>query len=237
MTRAARFPPWVPLFAFVLSSSLCYADLHPTRVEENSNCLECHADHATGEHVHPAVKLGCASCHSIENREDSSYVVLKPVKAILCRECHPPAALQRPHFPYASGMCLRCHDPHTSVNPHLLRAKVNDLCLECHLRTASSTPSRFLPTIYLSSDKTMGHPYERHPVSGSRDPLTGGEMSCISCHLAHGGGKVHYLKMAAEIPEDALNQSTEIKDMCHKCHLQLWGLDGASGKKKRKKAK
>jgi len=37
---------------------------------------------------------------------------------------------------------------------------------------------------------------------------------------------LHYLKMGAEIPEDALNQNTETKDMCHKCHLILWGLDG-----------
>ena len=59
----------------------------------------------------------------------------------------------------------------------------------------------------------------------------------MSCHLAHGGGKAHYLKMASEIPEDALNQNIETKDMCTQCHMRLWGLEGAVEKKKQKKNK
>jgi hypothetical protein len=43
--------------------------------------------------------------------------------------------------------------------------------------------------------------------------------------------------MGSQIPEDALNQTTETNDMCRKCHMLLWGLDGASGKKKTKKTK
>jgi predicted CXXCH cytochrome family protein len=222
--------------AWLLGSCLCYAGQHPTRIDANSNCLECHADHATGDHVHPAVKQGCTSCHSIENREDASNVVLKQAKGVACFECHEPTAFLYPHLPYASGMCTRCHNPHLAANPHLLRAKVNELCLSCHLRTTETVPSRYMPTIALTANNSIGHPYERHPVSGSHDPLTGGEMSCISCHRAHGGAQLHQLKMGAEIPEDALNQNTETKDMCRKCHLLLWGLDGAvSGKKHKKK--
>ncbi|MGA7770224.1 MAG: cytochrome c3 family protein [Candidatus Sulfotelmatobacter sp.] len=221
--------------AWLLGSCLCYAGPHPTRVDANSNCLECHADHATGDHVHPAVKQGCVSCHSIENRADGSDVVLKQAKGVACFECHEPATFPYPHLPYASGMCTRCHNPHVSANPRLLRAKVNELCLSCHLRTAETVPSRYMPTIALTANDSMGHPYERHPVSGSRDPLTGGEMSCVSCHQAHGGAQLHLLKMGAAIPEDALNQNTETNDMCRKCHLLLWGLDGASNHKKNKR--
>ena len=94
-----------------------------------------------------------------------------------------------------------------------------------------------MPTIALSGDRQGGHPYAGHPVSGRADPLAGGEMSCISCHLAHGGTLDHHLKMAASIPEDALNQNTETKDMCRECHSVLWGQNGASGKKGKKKAK
>lgn len=235
MTFSARFPPSA-MVVWLLGSYLCNASAHPTRVDENSNCMECHEDHATGDHVHPAVKRGCTSCHNIESREDATYVVLKPAKSILCFGCHQPEIFLNPHFPYASGMCIRCHNPHGSGNPRLLPAKMNDLCLECHLRTPKSVPSRYVPVIELNVNNSMGHPYERHPVSGSRDPLTGGEMSCLSCHLAHGGTKLHHLKMGAEIPEDAMNQNTETKDMCHKCHLVLWGLDRAvSGKKNKKK--
>ncbi len=219
--------------AWLLSSSLCYAGLHPTRVDEHTNCVECHTDHASATHLHPAAKDACFSCHAIDTREEATYVVLKPSRSAVCVECHKADTAMRTHFPYASGMCTRCHSPHGSENPRLLRAKVNDLCLECHLRSSKVPQSRFMPTIDLSLNNSMGHPYDRHPVSGVPDPLTGTEMSCLSCHLAHGGTKLHYLKMGAEIPEDALNQNTETKDMCHKCHLRLWGLDKLPKKKKR----
>lgn len=214
----------------------CSAGLHPTRVDAQSKCLECHADQAAGAYVHPALKQGCTACHMIEQREDSTYISVKSSKIVLCADCHAPENLSNAHFPYASAMCLRCHDPHTSENPQLLRSKVNDLCLQCHLRAPNSRASQDMPTITLTLNNTMGHPYERHPVSGTIDPLTGREMSCSSCHLAHGGTMLHYLKMGSEIPEDALNRNSETKDMCHTCHLRLWGLDGTGGKKKRKRA-
>jgi predicted CXXCH cytochrome family protein len=224
---------------WLLGSCLCYAGRHPTPLDENSNCLECHADHAAGAHVHPAVKRGCLSCHVVENRkdenqEDATYVVLRPAKSIVCLECHQAAAYEQTHFPYASKMCLRCHNPHASVNPRMLRATVNELCLDCHLANLKRAPSRYLPTIELTANNSMGHPYVRHPVSGSHDPLTGGEMCCISCHLPHGGTKLHHLKMGSEIPEDALNRNTETKDMCIKCHTILWGGGSASTRKKHK---
>jgi predicted CXXCH cytochrome family protein len=220
------------ILIWLLGSPFGYAAAHPAKVDERSNCAECHADHATALHVHPATKAGCLSCHAIESRDDESYVVLKPAKSVICLECHHAETPLRTHFPYGAGMCTRCHAPHGSDNPRLLRAKVNDLCLECHLRSSKVPQSRYMPTIDLSLNNSMGHPYERHPVSGVPDPLTGAEMSCLSCHLPHGGSKLHYLKMGSEIPEDALNQNTETNDMCHKCHLRMWGLDKPPQKKK-----
>ena len=229
---------WIPVVvAGLLFPCLCRGDAHPVPVDERTNCLECHADHAESEHVHEAVKQGCTACHIIENREGTTYIVLKPTKSVICFECHQPQTLSQAHFPYGSGMCVRCHNPHGSNNPSLLRAKANELCLSCHLLTPETVPSRYMPTIALTDDNKMGHPYARHPVSGSLDPVTGKEMSCMSCHLAHGGGKAHYLKMAAEVPADALNQNIETKDMCSKCHLRLWGLEGAGKNKKQKKKK
>jgi predicted CXXCH cytochrome family protein len=206
-------------------------------VDEHSNCVECHADHATGDYVHPAVKGGCVSCHTVENYDDVSYVAVQPKESNGCRVCHPAAPMLHPHFPYASGMCTRCHDPHASKFPRLLRAKVNDLCLDCHLQSRAKHASQYLPTIELTADYRFGHPYARHPVSGSPDPIRGVEMLCISCHLPHGGNKLHQLRMGAEIPEDALNQNTETKDMCEKCHMKLWGMEKGAGKKGKKKNK
>lgn len=221
--------------ADLVGSCLCIAQAHPMPVDDHTNCLECHGELVTSEHVHAAVKLGCMSCHKIDNREGASYVVLETEKASIYLECHPAVSYTYPHFPYSSGMCVRCHNPHTSSQPKLLRTAVNELCLDCHLRKAGSSASRYQPTIALSSDNRTGHPYEKHPVSGVADPLTGGEMSCISCHSAHGSGKLHQLKMASEIPEDALNHNTETNDMCRKCHMKLWGLDGAGSQKKKGK--
>lgn len=206
---------------------------------DNSNCLECHADPRPGSTFQAAVKLGCNSCHRIESREDASYVVLKPAQSLTCFECHQAATPLYPHLPYPYLRDVYAV-PRSAVspNPWLLRAKVSELCLKGHMRTPESVPSCYMPTIALTFDNRMGHPYERHPVSGRPDPLTGGEISCISCHLAHGGTKAHDLKMASEIPEDALNQNTETNDMCRKVPSRLCaGLDGVAGRKKNKKRK
>ena len=224
------------LLTGIFTAQICLAGPHPVRVDEHTSCVGCHADHAAGDHVHPALKSGCTACHEIENHDDASYVAVLPRESEGCRKCHPSAAVAHPHFPYASGMCTRCHDPHASRFPRLLRAKVNDLCLDCHLQSAAKRASQYLPTIELTTDHRLGHPYARHPVTGTRDPLSGGEMSCISCHLPHGANKLHQLKMGAEIPEDALNRNTETRDMCVKCHMKLWGIEDA-GKKRHKKSK
>jgi len=224
----------VLLLIGVFTAQICLAASHPIRIDAQSNCLECHADHAAGGHVHPALKGGCSTCHTVEDRGDATYVTLKPTNSIVCRDCHAPVTVLHAHLPYTSAMCLRCHNPHSSANPRLLRAKVNDLCLECHLQ-GKTRANRYLPTIELTADRRMGHPYLHHPVSGRPDPLSGDEMSCLSCHQPHGGTQLHQLKMGAEIPEDALNQSTETKTMCEKCHMKLWGVEGASAKKKKSK--
>lgn len=235
MTRSMRFS-FCLLLCWWWGPRLSHAEPHPTRLDQSSHCLECHADHASGDYVHPAVKRGCNSCHTIENREDVTYVELKSTDSVVCWECHQRVVVLHEHLPYKSGMCLRCHNPHSSANPRLLRAKVNDLCLNCHLQIRGRAASRYLPTIELTLNNSVGHPYVHHPVSGCPDPLRGGEMSCVSCHLAHGGAKLHQLKMGAEIPEDALNQNTETKDICQNCHLRLWGLEGNSfGKRKKQK--
>ncbi len=214
-----------------LTAGLCFG----AEGELESNCLECHAEYAAGDRVHPAVTAGCSSCHVVELRGDTPRVVLKRVEGGVCRQCHPAQKFERVHLPYALGLCTRCHDPHKSQNPMLLRRTVNELCLECHLRPSDEAPSQDIPIIDLSMDNSMGHPYERHPVRGYADPLRGGEMSCTSCHTAHGGGMLHYLKMGSQVPEDALNRNSETKDMCHVCHFRLWGLEtGAKSKKKKR---
>lgn len=220
----------------LLSVAFLSAHLCATAPADNAqvNCVRCHAEQGSGAHLHPAVLLGCNSCHVVEYKRDTSRVVLKKIDGGLCQQCHPPQRFERVHLPYGLGMCTRCHDPHKSDNPALLRRTVNQLCLECHLRNSDDAPTHDLPAIDLSIDNSMGHPYERHPVSGFMDPIRGEEMSCVSCHLAHGGTMPHLLRMGSEVPEDALNRNSETNDMCHLCHLRMWGLDGKQDKKKKR---
>jgi predicted CXXCH cytochrome family protein len=223
------------IFVVLLAGCLCLALPRPPD-DAQANCLRCHAEYAAGKHVHAAVAMGCENCHVVEQQGETSRVVLKKPQGSICQQCHAPQGFERVHLPYGLGMCTRCHDPHKSEHPKLLRRSVNELCLECHLRGSDDAPTHDLPVIELSIDNRIGHPYQRHPVSGSMDPIRGEEMSCMSCHLAHGGATPNLLKMGSEIPEDALNRNSETKDMCHMCHLRLWGLDGSvEGKNKKKK--
>jgi predicted CXXCH cytochrome family protein len=223
------------LFIFVvLALPLpCRASEHPP-LDTQSPCVDCHADHAAGKYVHAALKQGCLACHVVEQRNDLTFIGQKRSQSMLCLECHKAETFAYTHLPYESAMCIRCHSPHVSSNAHLLRAAVNQLCLSCHLRNPEGLTSRYLPTITLTGDNRIGHPYAMHPVAGVLDPLTGDEMSCTSCHRAHGGTQASLLKAGAEIPEDALNQNTETNDMCRKCHMHMWGIDQSSKKAKRK---
>jgi len=222
--------------AVVLAVPLpCRGSEHPD-VNSRSQCVDCHEDHVAGKYVHAALKQGCLACHIVEKRNELTFISQRPSKSMLCLQCHKAEKFEYTHLPYESAMCTRCHTPHVSANAHLLRTSVNELCLRCHLQNPQSVASRYLPSITLTGDNRIGHPYARHPVAGVPDPLTGDEMSCASCHRAHGGMQAHLLKAGAEIPEDALNQDTETKDMCRKCHMHMWGVDG-SPKKGKKKSK
>ena len=233
MTRLRRLSTFLILVT-LWAPCLCLALPQPPE-DAQANCLRCHAEYVKGKTVHPAAVMGCANCHVVEYEGETSRVILRKPEGGLCQRCHAPQRFERVHLPYGLGVCTRCHDPHKSENPMLLRRTVNELCLECHLRGSDDAPTHDLPVIDLSMDNRSGHPYERHPVSGYTDPVRGGEMSCVSCHVAHGGALPHLLKMGSEVPEDALNWHSETKDMCHMCHLRLWGLDGSPQRTKKKR--
>ena len=92
-------------------------------------CVSCHNPHGgAGEHSLKVDRSGegpCTSCHS-EKRGPFAF----------------------PHVTGIAGDCMSCHQPHGSSNPMALtRARVDQLCLECHSRMGgadtfgSQTPS------------------------------------------------------------------------------------------------
>jgi len=153
-----------------------FAGVHPVQLEngtDSAKCIECHGDKAQGKNLHPAVSLGCLTCHLIRNSNQTTRVNLKTARiATLCFECHADKqAVENPrqvHAPAAQD-CLKCHDAHTSVNEHLLLkpasgGKTENLCLGCHSQGLSV------------------------PDKGSRHAAL--DMGCGTCHVTHKTGSM-----------------------------------------------
>jgi len=167
------------LLALILPVSVrcAFAGIHPVQLEKGTDtakCVECHDDKTKGKDIHPAVGMGCMTCHIIRNTADTTRVNLKTARiATLCFECHadkqPTAAnMHQVHAPAAQD-CLKCHDPHTSANEHLLLktasgGKAENLCLGCHEQGV------------------------KVPDKGSRHAAL--DMGCDSCHVTHKVGEI-----------------------------------------------
>ncbi len=162
------------LLSLVASAQYAFSGIHPVQLERGTDtpkCLECHEDKAKGKKTHPAVEMGCMTCHLIRNAGETTRVNLKTARvATLCVQCHadksvPPRS--RVHPPAVQD-CLKCHDAHTSANEHLLLkptsgAKGENLCLECHKQGVNV------------------------PDKGSRHAAL--DMGCETCHVTHKTGK------------------------------------------------
>jgi predicted CXXCH cytochrome family protein len=147
---------------------------HPVPLEkgvQDAKCLECHEDKTKGKVVHPAVAMGCQTCHFVRQNGDETRIVLKNSRpATLCISCHDDKnavkMTGRVHSPAVSD-CLKCHDPHQSPNEKLLKkaeagSKDENLCLTCHTQGVTV------------------------PKDGSKHAAL--EMGCNSCHTTHKAG-------------------------------------------------
>jgi len=186
--------------ALVLSlclASLAQAKVHPIALDKDmkdSQCLECHEDKTKGKVVHPAIAMGCFSCHELRVTKDATRIKLTtatPVK--LCVQCHADKDVAKikgqVHSPNARD-CLKCHDPHTSGNDHLLvkpasGGKADNLCLQCHT-TGLNTP-----------------------VKGSRHAAL--DMGCDTCHVVHKSG-------ANQNRESRYHLVSDSPALCVTCH-------------------
>jgi predicted CXXCH cytochrome family protein len=163
------------MLVLVVSRRYAHAGIHPLQLDKNtddSKCVECHDDKAKGKNVHPAVGMGCQTCHLIRNSGDTTRVNLKTARvSALCFGCHDDkqgTANPRQVHPPAAKDCLKCHDPHNSPNDHLLLkpetgGKGENLCLDCH-------------------DQGMNV-----PDKGTRHAAL--DMGCDACHVTHKIGK------------------------------------------------
>ncbi len=148
---------------------------HPVPLDaktDDATCLQCHEDKTKGKVVHPAVQMGCLSCHFVRGSGDDTRVVLKHARvATLCFTCHEdkqPLKAKGDVHPPAKADCLKCHNAHVSPNAHLLLKETSggdkeNLCLSCHKQGLEV------------------------PKGGSRHAAL--DMGCSSCHTTHKTGE------------------------------------------------
>jgi predicted CXXCH cytochrome family protein len=136
-------------------------------------CIDCHPDKREGKVVHPAIEMGCSSCHSGNHDGGKPAPKLTALVPDLCYTCHDKAAFNKKilHAPVAGGMCGSCHNPHSSGNPKMLVAAVPDLCFSCHDRKALAKKE-------------------------SHVKAAGGQ--CLTCHNPHGSDAAFVLNQLME---------------------------------------
>ena len=163
-----------PLFLCLLPLLLC---LSPAFADENCVTEKCHATIASKAVVHPAVGMGCSSCHEAVSQPhpQKSVKTFKLIQELpgLCATCHTPFGTKKyVHDPVKNGMCTSCHDPHSSAQPKLLLSPANEICQTCH------------------PDKT--------DFKNVHGPTSAGD--CLACHDPHeSDNPAHTVKPGAEL--------------------------------------
>ena len=135
--------------------------------------------------MHPAVQMGCVSCHTDLDTSVLPHKVkgkiekgLSAEPPDLCINCHEKKLFEGKvvHAPVAGGMCLGCHNPHASDNQGLLTKEPVKVCLDCHAEVPKKPHA--------------GFPRGGHPLGDDgkarADPLRPGKkFYCAACHEPH----------------------------------------------------
>lgn len=154
-------------FYFVSLVFICAIFFSLSASAAEIDCKMCHADKTEGKSVHPAMMMGCVTCHTGVDATNIPHKFTGP-KGLsakgeeLCYMCHSDNKAKftkhkYKHSPVASGMCLTCHNPHASKYLRLLVQE--NICSMCHDLT-----------------KYKGNSVVHAPVSADM---------CSSCHNPH----------------------------------------------------
>jgi predicted CXXCH cytochrome family protein len=152
--------------ALLVLSFLALGMAGQARAEESA-CNACHEQLTVNKSVHPAMAMGCATCHGGVDASDMPHKItnrnpkgLVAKMKDLCFNCHDRAPFQKAtvHGALILG-CTTCHNPHSTDHAHILKEEIPRLCLNCHeerLAALKSAP---------------------HPIAGNE--------ACSSCHHPH----------------------------------------------------
>jgi len=197
---------------------------------DSETCLQCHDDKAQtlrhGPHrlsletTSPAVRMECVSCHgggeahiedpSADNIGNPPRMAAAEVQA-LCETCHQPhMAGGTVGFDPHIGLDLNCTSCHTvhAGNEQLLADPRADFCGSCHVAVVNQFQ------LVSNHPLTGGNVtcLSCHDFTGSKEPAFGhgGTANCIECHPQQSGPYIH--------EHGAVSSFTTEGDGCTACH-------------------
>lgn len=143
-------------------------------------CLECHKSKNSGKVVHPAIEMGCSSCHGTPHKKEKPELSLSAEVPELCFQCHDDSGFRKRsvHTAVAAGMCISCHNPHSSDNAKLVSGIPQELCYVCHDRGAFTKATQHSP-VANGECTTCHNPHSSDHASNLEYPP--GEI-CMNCH-------------------------------------------------------
>lgn len=109
-----------------------------------------------------------------------------------------PKAIDKNHT--SCSMCHRTENPALIATVSLTDTDMSQICMDCHHYSENHHPVNFVPDRELDS----------------RYPLINGEVRCLTCHQAHGNGKIRkaYPKLLRGSPY------TDRREICFGCHFE-----------------
>jgi len=149
----------------------------PPRASKPEPCFQCHEDERAAfslpsRHKVEEGLISCTDCHESHSTSGEKRPLTPAQVNRICAKCHTEIAgpLVYEHAVIKAEGCIACHVPHGGPDPHMLnRAKVDTICLLCHL------PSRVSPT-----GASIGHAHD----------LGTQLRSCTACHAEIHGSNV-----------------------------------------------
>ncbi|HTF99147.1 MAG TPA: cytochrome c3 family protein [Nitrospirota bacterium] len=197
---------------------------HPVLAEEN--CLGCHNPISQFKVKHPAVDMGCSSCHNAPHAKKKAVLSLAAEVPGLCFNCHDKSMMEKKsvHPPVAGGMCISCHNPHGSANAKLLVSQVPDLCFQCHDKSMIEKKTLHAPVA--AGMCTSCH--NPHATDNARMLVAAIPALCFQCHATDAMAKKNVHVAAAEgkcltchNPHSAENNfilTSLVEEHCQSCH-------------------
>jgi len=192
------------------SSNYKYLLIKPTSgaTKADNLCLSCHnvgIDVPKGGSRHPALDMGCESCHVIHKSGDPmervfAYHLSKDAPE-LCWNCHdssdPALAKAHQNQPFAKADCIQCHDPHQSTKPFLAQKFLHPpyaamSCGMCHMPPKNGKVELTTPEI--KSLCATCHADQAKQIQTAKVPHPGAQGDCTVCHNPHAGTSPVFLQ-------------------------------------------